>query len=340
MAKWAVGGTLGVVGVLGLAGCQKVAAQAPETGEAKSRVPDNADTVAQQAVDGRVTVTLHVDRLQGFRFSKRLVLLGGWEEALTGTGVDALTDVRRTFIAAHASHNGDVAIVLQHTAPEEKVAAAIRGMQKKWVDAHRPLTAEELDASVDGGGRIGIDEYRDGLLLDLAEVPFPAAYRRMKNDFAHIDGPVLVAAPHPGLIAVLPAYLAYAAEKLVTAGGLPGPSNEEAMVFRAWEPDASIQGGPVWSHDVRYAEAVFTFDAWGNSNLRFRAVCTSAEAARAQAERMTGQVEDAQSVSIGGARLRLFDYIEFHAERERVQMTTRLFADDVDWIVAMSMKPL
>ena len=53
------------------------------------------------------------------------------------------------------------------------------------------------------------------------------------------------------------------------------------MVFRAWEPDVSIQGGPAWSHDVRYAEAVFTFDAWGNSNLRFRAVCTSAEAARA-----------------------------------------------------------
>lgn len=325
------------MGILGLAGCaQAVTPAAVKVAEVGSRVADNADAVAQRAVDGRVTVTLHVDRLQGFRFSKRLVSLGGWDDALTGTGVDPLLDVRRAFIASHSSHDGDVVIVLQHTAPEEKVAGAIRGMLKRWVETHREPTADELDARIGDGQMYDIDWALPGL----SDMPFPVTYRRMKNDFAHIDGPVVIAAPHPGLLVVLPAHLSYSLRDMVDAGGLPGPSGGEAMVFRAWSPEYSIQSGPAWSHEVKYAEAAFTFDAEGNSSLKFRAVCTSPEAAKAEAERMTNQVEDAQSVKIAGARLRLFDYIEFRAERERVQMTTRLFADDVDWLVAMGMKRL
>ena len=337
MRSSVLGAAMGILALAGLVGCAQAVAPAPvKVAQVESPVADNADTVAQRAVDGRVTVTLHVDRLLGFRFSKRLVSLGGWDDALTGTGVDPLLDVQRAFITSHSSHDGDVAIVLQHTAPEEKVAEAIRGMGKRWAEAHKEPTRDELDARIGDGQTYDIDWALPGL----SDLPFPATYRRMKNDFAHIDGPVVIAAPHPGLLVVLPAHLSYSMPDMVDAGGLPGPSGGEAMVFRAWLPEYSIQSGPSWSHEVKYAEAVFTFDAEGNSSLKFRAVCTSPEAAKAEAERMTNQVEDAQSVKIAGARLRLFDYIEFHAERERVQMTTRLFADDVDWLVAMGMKRL
>lgn len=315
------------------------------------KVPDKADVVVQEAVDARVTMLLHLDRLQGYRFSNRLVLLGGWNEAFAGTGIEPFRDVRRTFIAAHASHTGDVAIVLSHTAPEDVVTSALAELQQKWLADHPPPRATPAPPapSNENEGESPVLRLRDiearieslgPTLPDVSRFPFPAAYRYLKNDFAHVDGPVLIAAPHPGLLVVLPPERAFAAFRLMEAGGLPAPAEREAMVLRAWDPESSIQSGPQWSRDVRYAEAVFTFDGMGNSTLKFRAICTSAEAAKAQAKVMTSQVENAQSFSVGGARLRLFDYIEFHAQNERVHMKTQLLADDVDWIVAMSMKPL
>jgi len=87
--------------------------------------PDVADVSAQEAVGAQVTLLLHVDRLQGFRFSKQLVQLGGWGVTLAGTGIDPLLDVRRAFIASYASHDGEVALVMQHTAPEDRVVRAL-----------------------------------------------------------------------------------------------------------------------------------------------------------------------------------------------------------------------
>lgn len=295
----------------------------------EARTPDTAHAVAQEAVDGRVTMLLHVDRLQGYRFSQRLISLGGWNDALAGTGVDPLKDVHRAFVAARSSHEGDVALVLQHSAPEDKVAEGLAKLQRTWESAHAVPSRKEADL---------VREARDGELPDLSRFPFPAAYRTMNNDFAHIHGTALLAEPHPGLIVVVPPSRAFATFRFMESGGLPEPRGDEAMVFRAWDPTDSIQSGPLWSRDVRYAELVFAFDGLGSSVVQFRAVCTSPETARTQAQVLTHQVDEAQSVSFGGSRLRLFDYIEFHADKDRVKMKTNLMPDDVDWIVAMSMK--
>jgi hypothetical protein len=343
-------------------GCSSARPLPPVTAPAALAPPDEADAIAQEAVDARVTVLLHLDRLQGFRFSRELVMLGGWDAVLAGTGLDALRDVKRAFIAAHASHNGDVALVLQHTASEERVGRAIVVLREKWEASRRmpapPIETEDAPPAGPNGDptqspppaervykvRLRDLEYRLAQMEprwpDPVQFPFPAAYLDLKNEFAHTNGPVLVAAPHPGLLVVLPMARAFAAYRLMEVGGLPAPAAGEAMVFRAWDPEKSIQNGPLWSPEVRYAEAMFTFDATGDSTLKFRAVCSSAEAAKTQAERMTSQVEDAQSFSLGGVKLRLFDFIEFHAEKDRVKMGTRLSLDDVDWLMAMTMKPL
>jgi hypothetical protein len=337
-----------LVAFLGMSlGCAKAPQRpplAPRPGEIVPR--DEAAAIAQEAVDGRVTMLLHLDRVRGFRFARQLAQLGAWNILAADVGIDAFEEVQRTYIAAHASHNGQVALVLQHTAPEEKVVAAIAALHEKWRASHSVPTAAspgEADVDTNQDKMRDIESRLDEIgtyLPDPARFPFPAAYRYLKNDFTHTDGPVLIAAPHPGLVILLPPERAFAAFRMIEGGGLPAPSGQEAMVFRAWDPDRSIQSGPSWSPEVRYAEAVFTFDSTGSSTLKFRAVCTSAEVAKEQAEAMTTQVEQAQTISIGGAKLRLFDFIQFRAEKDRVKMLTRLFPEDVEWLVGMTMKPL
>lgn len=337
-----------LVAFLGLSlGCaappRPPAAAPPKPGEIVPR--DEAAAIAQEAVDGRVTVLLHLDRMRSFRFARQLAQLGAWNILASDTGIDTFKDVERTFIAAHASHEGQVALVLQHSAPEEQVVAAIAALQEKWRASHParptqpgpsgagayPIKMRDLEARIDA---------LSAPLPDPERFPFPAAYRHLKNDFTHTDGPVLIAAPHPGLVILLPPERAFAAFRMIEGGGLPAPAGREAMVFRAWDPERSIQSGPAWSPQVRYAEAEFTFDGTGAGALKFRAVCSSAAVAKQQAEVMTEQVEQAQTVSLGGAKLRLFDFIQFRAERDRVKMLTHLFAEDVEWLVGMSMKPL
>jgi hypothetical protein len=309
---------------------------------------DDAHLIAQEAVDARVTMALHIDRVAHFRFAQYLVKLGGWAEALDGTGIDPLRDVQRAFIAAHTSHLGQVVVVLQHTADEARVKEALAALQRSFRETHGPRPAPangggDSDQSVFSTRLNALEDRVAGLSMRFADpsrLPFPAAYRILDEEFTHSDGPVLIAAPHPGLLVVLPPERVFAAFRMMEVAGLPSPSADEAMVFRAWDPESSIQNGPAWSRDVRYAEAVFALDATGGGMLRFRAVCTSPAAARVQAQVMTDQVERAQTLSIGGAKVRLFDQIEFRAERDRVKMRTRLFAQDVDWIVGMTMRPL
>ena len=293
---------------------------------------DEADMVAQEAVAARVTMLLHLDRLRGFRFSRRLMLLGGWADALQGTGIDPLRDVRRAFVAARASHSGQVAVVLQHSAPEDRVARSLEALHRKWQSKQPKGGARQASSQLDAGA--------ETLFPDPSQLPFPAAYRSVPVDYSHAEGPVLVAAPRPGILAILPPERVLAAFRLADVGGLPAPRGGEAIVIRAWDPRSSVENGPAWSADVRYVDVVLAFDRSGNTALSFRALCTSREAARRQADLLTTQVDEAQSVALGGARLRLFDFIRFHAEDDRVRMRTQLHADDVDWIVAMTMEPM
>lgn len=293
---------------------------------------DGADMLAQEAVNARVTMLLYLDRMRGFRFSRRLMLLGGWAETLRGTEIDPLSDVRRVFVAAQASHTGQVAVVLQHSAPEERVARSLATLRSTWQAGRAKREAEQA-----GSGRKGGVEM---LFPDPARLPFPAAYRAAGSEYAHADGPLLITAPRPGIVAILPPERVLAAFRMAEAGGLPAPRSGEAIVLRAWAPRESVEYGPTWSADVQYLDAALAFDAAGSSTLAFRAVCTSAEAARRQAETLTAQVDEAQSIGLGRARLRLFDFIQFHAEDNRVKMRAHLHADDVDWIVAMTMEPM
>lgn len=318
---------------------------------------EESDLIAQEAMDARVTMTLRLDRVARFRFARHLVRLGGWGEALAGTGVDPLRDVRRAFLAAPTSHLGRAMIVLHHTADEARVAGALAELQRTFRAAHSaPRPQASPPGSRDGEDvfhtrRDGEDVFRtrrDGVedriahLLarypDPSRYPFPAAYRVLRGGSSRGGAVVLVAAPRPGLLVVLPPERVLAAFRLMEVTGLRAPSSGEVMVIRAWDPRRSIQDIPVWSREVRYAEATLAFDDAGDGTLRFRAVCSSPEAARAQARELTTQVDRAQTVSFAGADVRLFDAIEFHAEDDRVKMRTRLLAQDVDWLVTMTMK--
>lgn len=301
---------------------------APASSSPAAGARDDADLIAQEAVSARVTVTLHLDRLAPHRFARSLVRIGGLSEALSGTGVDPLRDVQRAFLAAHSSYLGDVAIVLQHSADEGLVARSLADLRRSF-GAARGAAGGALGRRLDRAAR---------LFPDPSAYPFPAAYRILHKKYSLAATPALIAAPHPGLLVVMPPERVGAVFRMAEVAGLPPPLSDEAMVVRAWDPRSSLQGGPEWSRDVRYAEAVFAVDAAGGATLRFRALCASPAAARAQAHEMTEQLERAQTLPIGG--LRLFDPLSFRAESDRVTLRARLFAPDVDWLVEMSMSRL
>jgi hypothetical protein len=294
---------------------------------------EDADLIAQEAVSARVTMALHLDRVAHMRIARRLVRLGGWDEVVSDIGLDPLREVQRAFVAARSSRLDRAVIVMQHSAEEARVSAAIAGMRRAFEEAHgrgadlRGTRASKLDEWIRAVARAFPEPGR---------YPFPAAY--------HVrawpsTGIVLVAAPQPGLLVVLPPSSAGAAFRMAEGAGLPEPSSGEAMVLRAWDPEQSILDGPAWAREVRYAEVVLAFDGEGGGTLRFRALCSSPEAAREQARVLTSQAEQAQTVSIAGARLRLFDAIELHAERERVRADVRFLAHDIDWWMAMTEAP-
>jgi len=322
------------------------ASPAPAAPAARPVAPCEADLVVQEAMNARITVALHLDRVARFRFGRHLAQLGGLDTVLEGTGIDPLRDVQRAFLAARTSHLGQGAIVLHHTADEARVTRAIARLHRAFRATHG---APAVRAGHDGARgeaaalrrRVTDLEARIARLLavfpDPSRYPFPAAYRVVQRRPARAE-PVLIAAPHPGLLVVLPPERVLAAFRLMEVGALADPPEEHAVVLRAWDPESSLAVDPAWTREVRYAEAVLAIDERGDGTLRFRAVCASPGAARAQAARMTVRVERAQTVSIGGARLRLFDPIAFHARDERVEMATRLHAQDVDWIMTMAMR--
>lgn len=319
----------------------------PAVAPAAAVAREESDLIAQETVDALVTMTLQLDRVARFRFARHLVRLGGWGEALAGTGVDPLRDVRRAFLAAPTSHLGRGMMVLHHTADEARVAGGLARIQRTFRAAHSPHpTPSSPPGSRDEKGVF--HDRRDGLedriahlsarYPDPSRYPFPAAYRVLRGGSSRGGAVVLVAAPRPGLLVVLPPERVLAVFRLMEVTGPSAPSSGEVMVIRAWEPRRTIQDIPVWSREVHYAEATLAFDDAGDGTLGFRAVCSSPEAAREQARELTTQVDRAQTVSFAGAKVRLFDAIEFHAEADRVRMRTRLPARDVDWLVTMTMK--
>ncbi len=333
---------------LGCAAPGRTAAPPPPAGApAVPGAPEESDLIAQEAMDARVTMTLRLDHAARFRFARHLVRLGGWGEALAGTGVDPLRDVQRAFLAAPTSHLGRAMVVLHHSVDEARVAGGLAEMQRTFRAAHSPPPPPSSPPGSDAGKGV-FHARRDALgdriahlsarYPDPSRYPFPAAYRVLRGGSSRGGAVVLVAAPHPGLLVVLPPERVLAAFRLMEVTGPSAPSSGEVMVLRAWDPRRSIQDIPVWSREVRYAEATLAFDDAGDGTLRFRAVCSSPEAARVQAEVLTTQVDRAQTVSFAGAKVRLFDAIEFHAEDDRVRMRTRLLAQDVDWLVTMTMK--
>jgi hypothetical protein len=333
--------------MLGCAGppMPKAAVPAPRTpAPADPIARDEAHLIAQEAASARVTVTLHVDRVAHLRLARYLTRLGRWADPLEGTGIDPLRDVQRAFVAGRTSQLDRAVIVLQHSAGEARVAGALAGLQRAYNEAYGPRVGGGNPARAVFKRRLDELEERIRTLgmrfPDPSRYPFPAAYRVLEGAVSRSREVVLIAAPHPGLLVVLPPERVFAAFRMVEVAGLPAPAADEAIVLRAWDPERSLQIGPAWSRDVRYAEAVLALDPSGGGTLRFRALCTSPESARVQARVMTEQADRAQTLSIGGAAVRLFDPIEMRAEGDRVTMRARLFAQDVDWIVGMTMNPM
>lgn len=294
------GAVCGAISALGCGG------RGREPATEKVPLPDTADRVAQELAAGQVIAALHLDRMGQLRLAGRLATLGDIEHHLKGTGIDPGEDIERIFIASRATHSGDTVAVIQHHMSKPRVEKLLR-----------VIAARETGAVVSG-------------------CPFPASIARSTKPGE--TARAITGAPHPNVLVIVPEGLAFGLGRFVETGGLPGPAANEAALFRAWDPALSVQSGPVWSDAVRFAEASLSFDALGGAELRFRAVCNTEADAAFEAEHMAEQVDDAQSVHMGGLKLRLFDYVPFEAKKQLVRMRKKLSHDEVTWLVAMAMQ--
>lgn len=290
---------------------------------------DDAAMIVQDVVRARVALTLHLDHLEHRRLAPALARLTGLEAALAGTGVDLVRDVRRAFLAARTAGLEQAVIVVQHAADEAVVSRSLAAMRRSFDAAGSRRPPAAADPGARGPERI---ERVLAAFPDPSSYPFPAAYRVVDRAFAGVPGPVLIAAPRPGLLVVLPPEQVIAAFRMTSAPGLPPPAPGEVLVLRAWDPRSSVPWGFVWWGDIRYAEVAVVLGPGGGGELRLRARCGSDEGARLSVRGMEARLEQARALPFG---LRIFDLLELRAAGARMTMRGRLLEHDIDWLAAM-----
>ncbi|MEM9694131.1 MAG: hypothetical protein AAGA56_16400, partial [Myxococcota bacterium] len=111
--------------------------------------PRDADERAVQLVGAKVRATLFMDRLSGHRLGDELVAQEQVRRVFAGTGIDPRRDADRVFVAARSLQNQvDVAVLVEHHAPPDKVEAALVARAEKGgrVDRGDPFWTAEFDA--------------------------------------------------------------------------------------------------------------------------------------------------------------------------------------------------
>jgi hypothetical protein len=297
----ALGAALCLVPVLNACGANPSTAQVVQPEKPKAK---DAHLVALKIVDGKVGTMLHMDRIRDRPAAQRVVSSGLVGDYLDGTGIDPLRDVQRVFVASTGIRQSDRAVVVVWHRLGEAQAKAMLGALVQ----------------------------RDGSGAWLPDVGVPAARVVIKG---HTRVIALVA---PEYLVVLPVDNAKDAAKFAGTGGLPDPEGSESGLTIAQEPSKSLHAPhlPDIPESIKSARILLNLGTDGSVDFAVDGESLNEEQAKADAQTMGKEVENATSIKVAIVRVRLFKPVDFRAEGAHVKTEVHLSAQEVDKLMGMA----
>ncbi|NUP10148.1 MAG: hypothetical protein HOW73_29205 [Polyangiaceae bacterium] len=293
--------------VLPACGTSSTEVAAPEAAEPAR--PKDAAQIAQNAIGGRVSALVHVDRVRRHPSASKFLEIGPIRELLAGSSFDPLRDVERVFVTGPSAADQRALVFAEHNVEPERIPLIVKEMVEKSEPRGEVLSAgPEWRVHVSKEGRGGVVAF------------LPSQSRDAR-----------------GYVVIVPEDLVAAIDAFENTGGLPGPTGEEAAKFFAEEPSATLRarGAPRIPPGVKtLAGDIFVrpdggviVDAVGQS---------SAESAPQDAEDLTKSIDDATSVGIGIIRIRAFKPVVFKPSGDRIVTHHVLSPSEVDTILSVA----
>jgi hypothetical protein len=285
------------------------AACGPSTPEPE--IPDepestrNADVLAAQVVRARVSALVFMDRVRSHALAPRLASLDAFSEAFAGTDIEPVRDVDRAFIAARSARADDAAIAV---AEHHLEAARVEGAMRRLV---------ELSG-------------QDGRWLEGEPFPSVRVMVRQRKTVVMAVTPTL-------LVVTSPAY-AKGAARLRDSAGLPEPSGPQAIEAHADQPSTSlkVQGAPQVPPTVARVDATIVLRDDGGADLAVDAQSKDEAQAKADAAKLTEDIDKASYVDMWIAKARVFEPLVFVAEGSVLRARRRVSKSELDALVALA----
>jgi hypothetical protein len=296
-----------------LAGCGGSDAPPPTTpADATATAPvaapsaRNADALAREAVGAKLGALLYLDKVRNHPLGPRLLDLVSVGMVFDGTDLDPKKQVERMYVAAAGTGNGEaVMVVVEHTADEAQIKKAMEALVKRSGE--------------------------HGKWLEGASVP--AAKIRIKDSDS-----VILAVSKNVLVVTSPKY-AKQAESLKGTGGLPDPKGDAALIGTAEDPSESLKGrgrAPKIPPTISSARAEITLKDDGSAVIEVDGISTTPEQAKADAKKLTKEIDNATSMKVSVVRVRLFEPPKFEADNDHVKSRRELSRAELERLLSLA----
>ena len=277
----------------------------PDPAEPKVERIRDAHALAAQAVKARVTMIIYMDRVRKHALAPKLAALDVVSDTFDGTDIDPLEDVDRAVIAARTARSQKDAIaVAEHHVEPARLKASMTKMVEASGDEGRWLTGYPFDAA-------------------------KVVVRKRKT---------VVMAVTPTLFVVTSPKHVRRAATLHESGGIPNPTNPAAIVADANQPSSSLKARRVppvpKTVNHLYAELVLRDD--GGADLAIDGESSSVDQARADATKLTEDIDKASNVNLGFFKFKAFEPIVFKPDGNMVRARRRVSKKELDALLSLA----
>jgi hypothetical protein len=268
--------------------------------------PRDAHERAVEVVGARMTAMVHVDRLRKHPLAPRVASLELWGPVFEGTGIDPLADVDRIFAAGRTADDQEAAIVVaEHHVEPDRLKQGLGTLIEK--------------SGEDGGWLEGYD--------------FPVARVKVKDRKS-----VVLAVTPTVLVVTSPAFFEKAALALTGTGGLPEAHGPEALVAQTEQPSETLKAPrvPPIPATISKARMEIVMAEDGGADIAIDGDSTTPEQAKADADTLTKEVEDATTMQVAVFKVRAFDPVVFTSDGASIKARRHLTKTEIETLVGFA----